>query len=370
MCVPADDVPDPSLPLTHYPEVMLAQNSHTDLLLLQADSFAPDRLTLTLKCGVESFKVVEGTIVRVGLTGLGLELQSAPIAPVTIAKTPLLQAIDQAMGRHYPESQRFLTETTWSGFSLATDGFQGSLQGTIVLGEISAHGPDFVLTGRVTAADLRILESNGLWHHDISPNCHGILERVVLREVVKTLPSPLSSLGKPDGHKRPIYSSASTLETLAKTIADLTQCSTDFSTLLPLSQLDPREDLVGINLMAGDLRNQDLSNANLMRSNLRGADLSDADFTEANLSYARLSGADLSGALLSNADLRGTNLHRASLALANLSGADLRAADLRGANLSQINLSGAKVQGLRWGENEGIAPAVEAYLQAAGAILG
>ena len=94
------------------------------------------------------------------------------------------------------------------------------------------------------------------------------------------------------------------------------------------------------------------------------------DFPESNLSYTRLSGADLSGALLSNANLRGANLHRASLALANLSGADLREADLRGANLSQVNLSSAKVQGLRWGENEGIAPAVEAYLQAAGAILG
>jgi uncharacterized protein YjbI with pentapeptide repeats len=217
----------------------------------------------------------------------------------------------------------------------------------------------------VSAADLRILEANGLWHHDISPNSHGILERVVLREVVKTLPNPLSSLGRSESHEKPVNPSATRSETLAQTIADLTHCATDLGTLLKVSQLDLKEDLVGINFMAGDLRNQDLSNANLRGANLRGADLSDADFTEANLSYARLSGADLSGALLSNADLRGANLHRASLALANLSGADLREADLRGANLSQVNLSGAKVQGLRWGENEGITPAIEAYLQSA-----
>lgn len=348
---------------------MLAQNSHADLLLLQADSFSPDRLTLTLKCGVESFMVVGGTILRVGLTGLRLDLQWATLPPVTIAKTPLLQAMDQAIGRHYPDSQRFLTDTTWSGFRLATDAFQGSLQGAIVLGEIPAQSPEFVLTGTVSAADLRILESNGLWSHDISPNGHGILERVVLREVLKTLPNPLSSLGSPHRPETPMNPAATTSETLANTIADLTQCAPDLGTLLNRSQLDLKSDLVGINLMAGDLRNQDLSNANLMRSNLRGADLSDGDFTEANFSYARLSGADLSGALLSNADLRGANLHRASLALANLSGADLRAADVRGANLSQVNLSGAKVQGLLWGDNEGITPAAEAYLQASGAIL-
>ena len=351
---------------------MLAQNSHPGLLLLQADSFAPDRFTLTLKCGVESFAVVGGTILRVGLTGLRLDLDAGTVAPVTIAKTPLLQGIDQAMGRHCPESHRFVTEHRWSGFGLATEGFQfqGALQGAIVLGEISAQIPEFILSARVSAADLRILEANGLWHHDISPNSHGILERVVLREVVKTLPKPLSSLGRPNVHEQAPNPAAATSASLAETIADLTQCATDFSTLLRVSQLDLGEDLVGINLMAGDLRNQDLSNANLMGSNLRGADLSDGDFTEANLSYARLSGADLSGALLSNADLRGANLHRASLALANLSGADLRDADLRGANLSQVNLSGAKVQGLRWGENEGITAAIEAYLQSAGAVLG
>ena len=349
---------------------MLAQNSHPNLLLLQADSFAPDRFTLTLKCGVESMEAVGQTILRVGLTGLRLELEAGTVPPVTIAKTPLLQGIDQSMGRYFPDSHRFLTEGSWSGFSLTTEGFQGSLEGAIVLGEISAQSPEFVLSARVSAADLRILEAHGLWHHDISPNRHGILERVVLREVVKTLSHPLSSLGRSQSHDQAIEPNAARAETLAQTIAELTQCATDFGTLLKVSHLDPGVDLVGINLMAGDLRNQDLSTANLMRSNLRGADLSDGDFTESNLSYTRLSGADLSGALLSNANLRGANLHRASLALANLSGADLREADLRGANLSQVNLSSAKVQGLRWGENEGIAPAVEAYLQSAGAVLG
>ncbi|MFZ9738707.1 MAG: pentapeptide repeat-containing protein [Prochlorotrichaceae cyanobacterium] len=351
---------------------MLAQNPHANLLSLQADSASPDRLTLTLKCGIDPFEVSPGTIVRVGLTGLQLTLQFDTLAPVTIAGNPLLKAIDQSIGKQWPDCQRFLTEQSGSAISLAIEGFQGSLPGAIGVAEIDSQQTGFALTGSITVADLRILEASGLWHHDISPNSHGVLERVVLREIMRVLPNPLCYWGDKAGALELDHSGRSgTLnsQALLETIATLSQCAPDLPTLLQAAQLNLSTDLVGISLMAGDLRNQDLSNANLRRSNLRGADLSDADLTEATLSYARLSGADLSGALLSNADLRGANLHRASLALANLSGADLRQADLRGANLSQVSLSGAQVKGLRWGDNEGLAASVADYLQANGAIL-
>lgn len=105
-----------------------------------------------------------------------------------------------------------------------------------------------------------------------------------------------------------------------------------------------RQQLQGVDLSGGELRDAsflraDLSGAVLVEAqafrakfvstNLGGADLSKADLREADMTKA-----DLSGARLVETDLRRTRLFDANLSGADLTGAKLEGADLFGANLS------------------------------------
>jgi uncharacterized protein YjbI with pentapeptide repeats len=208
-------------------------------------------------------------------------------------------------------------------------------------------------TFQVSEANIQMVESEGLWPHDINPNQHGILERMLIRSLVTTQFQPYltqaelhyaGSLEAPTAVETasPLHDLAPIGEEIAPILATTTE---NFIELANRAGLDPARDFVGAKLWGCNLRGLDLSGAQLPGVKLRGADLSDVDLSEANLTGANLAGADASGALLSDANLSHADLHRCSLALASLSGATLRNANLQEANLSNANLSDADLSG-------------------------
>lgn len=235
-------------------------------------------------------------------------------------------------------------------------------------------------TFEVSAPDVYLTDAENLWHHDISPNKHAVLERKLVLFLLETQLKPYLSWVQL-GYESPV-SRPSVVETGNEAIASqspqqlqdligrISEAKTsNFLELAKLSGLNPVMDFAGGNLLGANLSGLDLSGANLCHANLRGAELDDADLSEANLSHANLSGADLSGAYLGNVDLSHADLHRASLALANLSGANLSGANLIEANLSNTNLSGANVGEARFGKNPGISEEAKLNLKERGAIF-
>ncbi len=217
---------------------------------------------------------------------------------------------------------------------------------TIPLGTIVTTSPNWSLEANFTVAqsDILIIESDGLWRHDLRPNKQAILYRTIALFLALTLPSPLISLemsqSTPGGLLSPVESPQTETKELLATLERVKQAaSNNFLELCQIANLNPKSDFTGANLRGTTLRGLDLNRAQWSRVNLRGADLTDIDLSESNLQKAKLSGADLSGAYLSNANLKEADFHRASLALANLSGAKLQGANLEETNLSQTNLN-------------------------------
>lgn len=235
------------------------------------------------------------------------------------------------------------------------------------------------VTFEVSPSDVSITQAEGLWRHDIHPNQHSILERVLAQFLWKNRLNPylsqiklsldgLASESSDNQQNQGI--NPHSLAQLHQTIETIyTSSNHNLLELAQLAQLNPKIDLCGGNFLATELSSIELSGANLIRSNFRGANLTDADLSEAILSYAKFSGADLSGAYLGNAKLNQGDFYRASLALANLIGADLTDANLVEANLSQTNLSGAIVNGAKFGENPGMTEEMAQSLRERGAIF-
>lgn len=247
------------------------------------------------------------------------------------------------------------TQPSWT-FTLKSGAhvLQGSL-GLVNLGRLQFTGTPAKIETifQVTPANVQLIEAEGLWPHDISPNKHGVLERTLMRALAFSKLQPhlsrvqlryTSLQESPIVTQDTIEASDEGLEELQDTIERILAANTnDFIELATLAGLNPAEDFAGGKLWGSNLSGVDFSGANLRGVKLRGADLSDADLSEADLTGARLAGADLSGALLSDANLAGADLHRCSLALANLSGANLADANLEEANLSNVNLSDANL---------------------------
>lgn len=254
-----------------------------------------------------------------------------------------------------------------------------TLQGSVSkakLGTLQVQAQPYHLEAKFTVKrqDICLTEAEGLWHHDISPNKHAILDSKLALFLLATKLTPYISQAQlcSDTPNNPVENTEATeaLSELKKIIETITTTQTNnFLELAKIAQINPLTDLAGGNLMATNLSNINLSGANLFRVNLRGSELDDADLSSANLQGAKLSGADLSGAYLSEANLSFVDLHRASLALANLSGANLENANLLEANLSNVNLSGAKVANAKFGENPGITEEMKQNLQQRGAIF-
>ncbi|MEB3831604.1 pentapeptide repeat-containing protein [Phormidium sp. CCY1219] len=261
----------------------------------------------------------------------------------------------------------------------------------------------------VSPEHLQPIEAENLWPHEIGPNKHGILERILTQTLVRQKLQPYltrstleyANLSEPPRAKQEIpEASECGLGDISQAIPRILEAKTaDFLELATLANLNPATDFAGAKLWGCSLTNLDLSGASLRGVKLRGADLSDADLSEADLTDAQLAGADLSGALLSDANFAGADLHRSSLALANLSGAILTDANLHEANLSNANLSDAdlsnanlsgadlhqaglmltnltgtnltdaKVEQARFKKDAGLSPEMERDLKARGAIF-
>ncbi|MCT7951146.1 pentapeptide repeat-containing protein [Ancylothrix sp. C2] len=243
------------------------------------------------------------------------------------------------------------TQPTWE-FSLPKQTNQSKLENfKLATIELQAFPAKIQTFFQISPGCLRVTGAEGLWHFDISPNKHAILETKLalwLQEnqqigggwvgVLNYQSPEMSERSGYEISENPFRETANLSQAIEEVLGAKTE---NFRELAKLAGLNYMVDFAGANLLGVSLEGSDLSNANLEGINLRGALLSDVDFSGANLSGANLAGADISGALLSDANLQNADLHRASLALANLGGANLAGANLKEANLSNANLSDA-----------------------------
>ncbi|WP_293151940.1 pentapeptide repeat-containing protein [Microcoleus sp. bin48.metabat.b7b8b9.023] len=242
------------------------------------------------------------------------------------------------------------------------------------LGEFPAKPLRIAAAFEVAKEDIYLTDAEGLWPHDITPNQHSVLERILTVYLANKLQPALSwallSYNLPAVEQPEVEIIAQAEDELQEMVDRIIAAETDdFVELATIANLNPAMDFAGGSLRGTSLSAVDFSSANLPAANFRGANLNDADFSDANLQNAKFGGADLSGAFLGNADLSGADLYRASLALANLSGADLSRANLLEVNLTNANFSGANVKSARFGNNSGLAEDVKLNLQQRGAIF-
>ncbi|WP_293335780.1 pentapeptide repeat-containing protein [Microcoleus sp. CAWBG58] len=245
---------------------------------------------------------------------------------------------------------------------------------SVKLGEFSAQPLRIAAAFEVAKEDIYLTDAEGLWPHDITPNQHSVLERILTVYLANKLQPALSwallSYNLPAVEQPEVEIIAQAEDELQEMVDRIIAAETDdFVELATIANLNPAMDFAGGSLRGTSLSAVDFSSANLPAANFRGANLNDADFSDANLQNAKFGGADLSGAFLGNADLSGADLYRASLALANLSGADLSRANLLEVNLTNANFSGANVKSARFGNNSGLADDVKLNLQQRGAIF-
>lgn len=262
----------------------------------------------------------------------------------------------------------FALKGSLEGIKLATVAIESSLT-TGGIGGIEG-GIGARLT--TTLANVQIIEAEGLWPRDISPNKHAILDRTFARFLWQEKLVPyVSGLGRSIDRKFVVnHSMERKSDRLQEIVKNIVKAETDnILELAEIAELDPMKDFAGGNFLATNLNAIDLSSADLRRINLRGATLNDTDFNEANLQEAKLSGSDLTGAFLENANLRNANLYRSSLALVNLAAVDLRGADLQETNLSQTTWTGTRVEGAKFSSQCELEEDVKQQLQEQGAIF-
>jgi hypothetical protein len=271
-------------------------------------------------------------------------------------------------------------EFVWQLLSPRGKSFLDQVNAEIPLGKIILKDEPSYLTGtwEISPADISITDAENLWRHDLSPNKHGILERVLARFFVQHYFTPqvsrvqyaiADSIPQQDSGTVKIPEvSAEKLGELQNLIGQIYQAETqNLVELAQIAGLNLKKDLAGGNFLGAVLNGVELSGANLSRSNFRGAILTDADLSEANLSNANFSGADLSGAYLESTNLQNADFHKASLALVNLISTDLSHANLTQTNIINANLSGANVTETLFGDNSGMTDALKENLQQRGA---
>ncbi len=324
---------------------------------------------MSFSAGTHWFDIAGGRVqVAIAQAHLTLELQNATFS-VTVDEGG---SVDGIVLRCFPNSIPRFEMAPSEETTLDAD-IKNLALGTLHMGD----GPSSVaFTVAIAPRNIRIVDAEGLWRHDITPNKHGIIERKLAWSIAETaLASHLSYIQLcyrcPNPCDRLQHQSRTLDEgALKKSIDTVIHART--SNILDLAKeagLVIDTDLAGAQFRGASLSGLDLSSVDLSAANLRGADLTDAELSEANLSDTKLGGADLSGADLGSANLRNADLHRASLALANLSGADLTHANLRDTNLSQANLNGVHVEGAIFGHNTGLSDDVRGALVEKGAIV-
>ncbi|MEB3355445.1 MAG: pentapeptide repeat-containing protein, partial [Synechococcales bacterium] len=296
--------------------------------------------------------------VAIARSYLTLELENAQWVQPAVAPS-----IVTDWGHLLPSPESTATQPSW--MMSARDG--GVLRDTVErtsLGRVQVGDRPVKLTATLTTtpADHCLMDVEGLWRHDISPNRHGLLERKLVRliwqqrfapylgrvKLCYNCPEPCSVTAPTGDSEINLLEDGAIASLIQSVVESPSDALPDLANLL---ELEVRTELAGLSIRGGSLNGLDLSGTDLSWANLRGTDLTDTELSEANLTGARLAGADLSGADLGSANLQGADLRRASLALANLSGANLREANLSQTNLSQTNLNGALVAGAQFGDN-------------------
>jgi hypothetical protein len=278
-------------------------------------------------------------------------------------------------------------EFVWKVVPPRGKSFLDQVNPEIPLGNITLNDQPCYLTAtwEICPADLSITNAENLWRHDLSPNKHGILERVLARCLVQHYFTPQVCriqyaiakrhcvIADSIPHHDPVTlkfpePSAEKLEELQTIIDQIYQADTqNLSELAQIAGLNLKKDLAGGNFLGAVLNSVELSGSDLSCLNFRGAILTDADLSEANLSNANLSGADLSGAYLESANLQNADFHKASLALVNLISSNLSHANLTQTNITNANLSGATVTETLFGDNPGMTDTLKEKLKQRGA---
>ena len=271
-------------------------------------------------------------------------------------------------------------EFAWQLFPPRGKSFLDQVHQDIPLGKIILKDQPCDVTGtwEISPADLSITDAENLWRHDLSPNKHGILERVLARFLVQHYFTPQVcrvqyAIAHDLPQQNPVTSnlpeaSAEKLAELQNIIDQIYEADTqNLVELAQIAGLNLKKDLAGGNFLGAVLSGVELSSADLSRLNFRGAILTDADLSEANLSHANFSGADLSGAYLESANLQYTDFHKASLALVNLIGTNLSHANLTQTNITNANLSSATLTETLFGDNAGMTDTLKESLQQRGA---
>jgi len=223
----------------------------------------------------------------------------------------------------------------------------------IELGKVKITSDQAEIIGHfwVSPQDIYLTDAEGLWKHDLSPNKHSILDRLIVKFLIENrFQSSLTyfHLGVRINQTKEQISliEEENFDQLQETINNIINAKTDhFLELAEIANLNPKIDFAGGNLTATNLRGLDLSESNFFRANFRGADLTDIDLSDSNLQGCRLSGADLSGAYLENANLKFSYCSGTSFALCNLIGSNLSYAYLGSANLENANLTNAQTDG-------------------------
>lgn len=267
------------------------------------------------------------------------------------------------------------TKPSWIfGFKKGKPPLKGLLK-SAKLGELAAKSLAIAADFTAAKEDIYLADAEGLWPHDITPNKHSILSRILTVCWLESKLQPALSWAilcydSPRIERREPAILPQAESQLQEKVDRIIAAKTDnFAELAKIANLNLSEDFAGANLLGTTLTGVDFSSAKLDRANFRGADLSDTDFSEASLQNAKFSGADLSGAFLGNADLQAADLYKASLALANLCGANLCGANLVEVNLTNANFSGANVESARFRNNSGLSEELQANLQLRGAIF-
>jgi uncharacterized protein YjbI with pentapeptide repeats len=338
-----------------------------DLETLQLDSNITTEFDLYLKLNChQQWENILGGRVKFAIKGgtFHLTLHNCLIMPQSKLEDHILESPQpsrKSMASVIVTSGETITTThqeslNWSFYAPFNQLILQGLFSSIPLGKVKITGENPHILGRftITDQDLSLTDAEGLWKHDLSPNKHSILDRILVKFLNENrFQSVLSLLqigSKIEEEQLNLnMEEERNLEQLQILIEQIIQAKTDhFLELAQIANLNPKTDFAGANLTATNLRSLDLSESNFLRANFRGADLTDIDLSDSNLAGAKLSGTDLSGAYLANTILRSTHCHGASFALCNLIGADLSGAYLVKANLDNANLTDAKLEGTQF----------------------
>lgn len=112
--------------------------------------------------------------------------------------------------------------------------------------------------------------------------------------------------------------------------------------------LQDGQDLRGVDLTGGVLRDASFKRTDLSEALLIDADARRAKFISSTLRAVTLDGANLERADLTKADLTEASLKNVNFTAARLFRADLSGADLTGARLDRTDLLKAKLDGATW----------------------